>query len=110
MTEKTPGPKFHITDEQMALVFEWAHRFYETHLKYKLIKDANERTDSGNAVRYFHPDVPEGSRSVQAQRPKSISPKRLDLQEIRDWAKSNGHDVSDRGRIPAGVVAAYDAR
>ena len=28
---------------------------------------------------------------------------------IRDWARKNGHEVSDRGRIPATVVEAYEA-
>lgn len=28
---------------------------------------------------------------------------------IREWAKKNGHKVSDRGRISADVVAAYEA-
>ena len=28
---------------------------------------------------------------------------------IRDWARKNGHAVSDRGRIPASVVQAYEA-
>ena len=28
---------------------------------------------------------------------------------IRDWARKNGHEVSDRGRIPASVVEAYEA-
>jgi hypothetical protein len=27
--------------------------------------------------------------------------------EIRDWARSNGHDVPDRGRVSAEVRAAY---
>jgi hypothetical protein len=27
---------------------------------------------------------------------------------IRDWARRNGHQVSDRGRIPASVVSAYE--
>lgn len=30
--------------------------------------------------------------------------------EIREWARSAGYTVSDRGRIPAEVKAAYDAR
>jgi len=29
--------------------------------------------------------------------------------EIRDWAKANGFEVKDRGRIPAGVVAGFEA-
>ena len=31
------------------------------------------------------------------------------LKAIREWAKANGHEVSDRGRIPASVVEAYQA-
>ncbi|WP_128645009.1 Lsr2 family protein [Rhodococcus sp. BS-15] len=27
---------------------------------------------------------------------------------IRDWARKNGHTVSDRGRIPAEIAAAFD--
>src|SRR3954453_12383789 len=29
--------------------------------------------------------------------------------EVRDWARSNGHYVPDRGRIPADVRSAFDA-
>lgn len=32
-----------------------------------------------------------------------------DLAAIRAWAKSNGHRVSDRGRVPDSVLQAYDA-
>ena len=28
---------------------------------------------------------------------------------VREWARSNGYEVSDRGRVPADVKAAYDA-
>ena len=28
--------------------------------------------------------------------------------QIREWARSNGHQVNERGRIPAAVVEAYD--
>ena len=28
---------------------------------------------------------------------------------IREWARKNGHQVSDRGRLSASVVAAYEA-
>ena len=32
------------------------------------------------------------------------------LKAIRDWARENGHpNLGDRGRIPSGIVAAYDA-
>lgn len=34
---------------------------------------------------------------------------RSDLAEVRTWANANGHPVSDRGRVPAAVLEAYDA-
>lgn len=30
--------------------------------------------------------------------------------EIREWARANGHQVPDRGRIPADVRAAFESR
>ena len=30
-----------------------------------------------------------------------------DTKAIREWARENGYDVSDRGRIPADIMAAY---
>lgn len=36
--------------------------------------------------------------------------RRSDLVELRAWARENGYTVSDRGRVPAEVEAAYDAR
>jgi Lsr2 len=38
----------------------------------------------------------------------SSSSRRGDLSAVRAWARQNGHQVSDRGRIPASVQAAYD--
>lgn len=32
-----------------------------------------------------------------------------DYGPIRAWAKENGHKVSERGRVPASVIDAYDA-
>jgi len=39
----------------------------------------------------------------------SSSPKRGDLDAVRSWARENGHQVSDRGRISGKVLEAYDA-
>lgn len=30
-------------------------------------------------------------------------------QAIREWARANGHDVSERGRIPTSVLEAFEA-
>ena len=32
-----------------------------------------------------------------------------DYSAVRAWAKSNGYQVSERGRVPASVLEAYDA-
>lgn len=37
------------------------------------------------------------------------SPQKLDQQAIRAWGRENGHPVRDRGRLPAALVAAYQA-
>jgi hypothetical protein len=42
----------------------------------------------------------------------SATPTRPDKQQtraIREWAQSQGYDVSARGRIPANIVEAYEA-
>ena len=33
---------------------------------------------------------------------------RSNVSAVREWARANGHQVSERGRIPADVQAAYD--
>src|ERR1700753_995857 len=36
--------------------------------------------------------------------------KRSGTPDIREWARANGHEIVDRGRIPVAVVEAYEAR
>lgn len=40
---------------------------------------------------------------------QAAAAKRSDLDEIRAWGRANGYRVSDRGRVSADVVKAYDA-
>ena len=47
-----------------------------------------------------------GSRGTAAKRRTQVG---TSAREIRDWARSNGHKVPDRGRIPADVRSAFDA-
>lgn len=52
------------------------------------------------------------SDSGASKRRRSSSPSQFskdELQAIRVWARANGHSVSDRGRIAASIVAAYQA-
>jgi hypothetical protein len=47
-------------------------------------------------------------RSVLASRKAAVRGPRTDPAEVRDWAESNGREVSDRGRISATVHEVYD--
>src|SRR3954447_26804362 len=48
-----------------------------------------------------------GRRSAGSSSTSSASSRR-DLSAVRAWARSNGHQVSDRGRVSAAVQEAYD--
>jgi hypothetical protein len=39
---------------------------------------------------------------------RSAASSRKDVSAVREWARKNGHEVSERGRIPASVQEAYD--
>lgn len=50
-----------------------------------------------------------GGRRTSGRAPSSRpAGPRKDLSEVRDWARKNGYQVSDRGRISAAVLEAYD--
>jgi hypothetical protein len=48
--------------------------------------------------------VPSSRRPVRSARPA-----RHDQSDVRAWARAQGLKVSDRGRIPADVLAKYEA-
>jgi Lsr2 len=39
----------------------------------------------------------------------SVRSSREDTRAIREWARENGHKVSDRGRISRSIMEAYKA-
>jgi hypothetical protein len=47
-----------------------------------------------------------GGRATAAKRRTQMG---TSAREIRDWARSNGHKVPDRGRIPSDVREAFEA-
>lgn len=47
--------------------------------------------------------------SARGARPTSRAKSDLDLGAVREWARANGHTVSDRGRVPATIIDAYKA-
>jgi hypothetical protein len=50
-----------------------------------------------------------GRRSSRSSSASSSSAGGASAKEIREWAKSNGHAVPERGRIPAEVREAYES-
>ena len=40
---------------------------------------------------------------------RAAGAKRSDLDDIRAWGRANGYQISDRGRVSAEVMKAYDA-
>ncbi|GAA0302216.1 histone-like nucleoid-structuring protein Lsr2 [Kineococcus aurantiacus] len=52
-----------------------------------------------------------GRKAAAAPRPaaKSAGGSERDTGEVRTWARENGYTVSDRGRISAEVLQAFDA-
>lgn len=48
-------------------------------------------------------------RSTKAARKTTAKTSSAHTKAVREWARANGYDVSDRGRIPADVMTAYAA-
>ena len=49
-----------------------------------------------------------GSAPRRGRRSSAAAANGPSAKEIRDWARANGHDVPDRGRVSAEVREAYD--
>jgi hypothetical protein len=50
-----------------------------------------------------------GRSSGGNSRPAPAGSDRERVQAIREWARDNGHKVSERGRLSSTVIAAYEA-
>jgi hypothetical protein len=94
-------------DAQRTVTFAWDGRAYEIDLSKKNV----------TAFEKIMKPYLAAARSVRAtgsstgRRPAGTSSRRpqRDLQAVREWARANGHQLSDRGRIPVSVIAAYEA-
>lgn len=49
------------------------------------------------------------SSSTSTRSAGRSSSKGKDLSAVREWARANGHAISDRGRVPSSVIEAYEA-
>ena len=50
-----------------------------------------------------------GATRRPATNPGRATAKKPNMTEVRDWAKANGLDVKDRGRVPADLIARFHA-
>ena len=77
-------------------------------VSYEIDLSAKNKEKLHKALAQF---IEAGRRSGGARRSSGSSraKSRGDLAAVRAWAKGNGHDVSERGRVPAAVIEAYDA-
>lgn len=49
-----------------------------------------------------------GGRSTGRRSAASRNGSRASLADVRTWARENGYEVSDRGRVAAEILEAYD--
>jgi hypothetical protein len=69
-------------------------------LRKSLEKYVTHARKVGGAVRRSGRTASRASRGTNAA---------LNTTEIRNWARENGYDIKDRGRVPADLVAKYQA-
>ncbi|HWC83743.1 MAG TPA: Lsr2 family protein [Pseudonocardiaceae bacterium] len=50
-----------------------------------------------------------GGRLKRGSAARTAETRSSDASAVREWARSQGHDLADRGRIPAHIVEAYEA-
>ena len=75
-------------------------------------KNAKEMRDALSRYVSAARKVGRGARASGGGRSRATGGGRMDREQagaIREWARRNGHAVSDRGRIPASVVEAYES-
>ncbi len=53
----------------------------------------------------------EAARPVRNRRGKKVSRSAIgaDARTVKEWARANGYEVNDRGRVPAHIRTAFDA-
>jgi hypothetical protein len=101
--------KVHITleddldggDASETVAFALDGRSYEIDLNAKNAKALREAL-----ARYVAAGRRAGGRTAGAKRRTQVG---TSAREIRDWARSNGRQVPDRGRIPSDVREAFEA-
>ena len=89
-----------------SITFSFNGQEYEIDLETKAADKFRETikfyTDHATAVKTTSSRRSSGSRSSSKRDPE-------ELKAIREWARKQGNDISDRGRIPSEIEDAYRA-
>ena len=70
------------------------------------LNDKNAKALRDALAKYVAVSRRSGGRAGKAKTRTQVG---TSAREIRDWARSNGHKVPDRGRIPSDVREAFEA-
>jgi hypothetical protein len=95
------------SEAQRTVTFAWDGRSYEVDLSKKNAA-AFEKTMKPYLAAARRAQATT-ARSSGRGRSAVSGARRRDLPAIREWARAHGHTVSDRGRISASIVKAYEA-
>ena len=55
------------------------------------------------------PFIANATRTGRTRKATARTPRGGGSSEVRSWARANGFEVSDRGRVPATILQAYNA-
>ncbi len=83
-------------------------RFGVGNTAYEIDVCATHAEELRNRVQPFVEHARRGSAVAAPRRRVRRAADRQHTAEIRAWAKEHGHQISERGRIPAAVVAEYE--
>jgi len=101
LTDDLDGTKISGSGETVAFVLDG--------VSYQIdLSDKNARKLRDTLAPYVAAARRGASRSSRGRRSASTSTPR-DAQAIRSWARRNGHEVSERGRISSTILDAYEA-
>ena len=89
---------------ERTVTFGWDGHTFEIDLSKKNIAALD------NALKPYISAGAPGARRRGRPAAAAGAAKRAGMPDIREWARANGHEISDRGRIPVAVVEAYEAR
>lgn len=97
------------TDAVSTIQFTWSAVAYEIDLSEKNRREFEQALAKYVAAAHRVSGSARRLPASKALTRKADSAPKLNLEELRAWAKDNGHKVADRGRIPAAVVEAFHA-